>query len=61
MITGAGVSAESGLPAFRVAAGLDSLVPGEGGILGQVRKAAELSAPGPTLARLFRGAVPAGR
>jgi len=46
---------------FRVAAGLDSLVPGEGEILGQVRKAAELSEPGPTLERLFRDAVHAGR
>lgn len=46
---------------FRVAAGLDSLVPGEGEILGQVRAAAEHGAPGPFLDRLFRDAVHAGR
>jgi glutamyl-tRNA reductase len=46
---------------FRVAAGLDSLVPGEGEILGQVRDAAEAGAAGPFLERLFRHAVSAGR
>jgi glutamyl-tRNA reductase len=46
---------------FRVAAGLDSLVPGEGEILGQVRDAAEAGVPGPFLERLFRQAVSAGR
>ena len=46
---------------FRVAAGLDSLVPGEGEILGQVRTAFEAGAPGPFLDRLFRQALHAGR
>ena len=46
---------------FRVAAGLDSLVPGEGEILGQVRLAFEAGAAGPMLGRLFRQALYAGR
>ena len=46
---------------FRVAAGLDSLVPGEGEILGQVRDAFEAGAAGPLLDRLFRQALHAGR
>ena len=46
---------------FRVAAGLDSLVPGEGEILGQVRTAAESGTPGLLLDRLFRQALHAGR
>jgi glutamyl-tRNA reductase len=46
---------------FRVAAGLDSLVPGEGEILGQVRAAPAAGATGPFLDRLFRQAVRAGR
>jgi glutamyl-tRNA reductase len=46
---------------FRVAAGLDSLVPGEGEILGQVRVAHELGATGPFLDRVFRQALHAGR
>jgi len=46
---------------FRVAAGLDSMVPGEGEILGQVRAAHESGATGPILDRLFRDALHAGR
>ena len=46
---------------FRVAAGLDSLVPGEGEILGQVRVAHELGATGSLLDRVFRQALHSGR
>jgi glutamyl-tRNA reductase len=46
---------------FRVAAGLDSLVPGEGEILGQVRVAHELGTTGTLLDRVFRQALHAGR
>jgi glutamyl-tRNA reductase len=46
---------------FRVAAGLDSLVPGEGEILGQVRHAYEQGQVGAFLDRLFRQALHAGR
>jgi len=46
---------------FRVAAGLDSLVPGEGEILGQVRAAYEAGAAGPLLDRVFRQALHVGK
>jgi glutamyl-tRNA reductase len=46
---------------FRVAAGLDSMVPGEGEILGQVRTAYEAGAAGPVLDRLFRQALHVGK
>ena len=46
---------------FRVAAGLDSLVPGEGEILGQVRDAYEAGAHGLVLDRLFREALRVGK
>jgi glutamyl-tRNA reductase len=46
---------------FRVAAGLDSLVPGEGEILGQVRTAYEGGETGPVLDRVFRQALHVGK
>jgi glutamyl-tRNA reductase len=46
---------------FRVAAGLDSLVPGEGEILGQVRSSYEQGRVGPLLDRLFRQALHVGK
>jgi glutamyl-tRNA reductase len=46
---------------FRVAAGLDSLVPGEGEILGQVRSSYEEGRVGPLLDRLFRQALHVGK
>src|SRR5205814_5978955 len=46
---------------FRVAAGLDSLVPGEGEILGQVRSAWESGSGGLLPDRRFRQALHAGR
>jgi glutamyl-tRNA reductase len=51
----------AGIHLFRVAAGLDSMVPGEGEILGQVRDAFEAGRPGPMLDRLFRQAIHAGK
>jgi glutamyl-tRNA reductase len=52
---------EAAVHLFRVAAGLDSLVPGEGEILGQVRDAYEAVAPGPVLDRAFRQALGVGK
>jgi glutamyl-tRNA reductase len=46
---------------FRVAAGLDSLVPGEGEILGQVRAAFEAVEHGALLDRVFRQALAVGK
>jgi glutamyl-tRNA reductase len=46
---------------FRVSAGLDSLIPGESEILGQVRAAFHAVSPGPLLDRVFRQALELGK
>jgi glutamyl-tRNA reductase len=46
---------------FRVSAGLDSMVPGESEILGQVRAAFHAVSPGPFLDRVFRQALEVGK
>jgi glutamyl-tRNA reductase len=46
---------------FRVSAGLDSMVPGESEILGQVRAAYEGATVGPLLDRVFRQALQIGK
>ncbi len=46
---------------FRVSAGLDSLIPGESEILGQVRAAFDAASPGPLLDRMFRQALQLGK
>jgi glutamyl-tRNA reductase len=46
---------------FRVSAGLDSMIPGESEILGQVRAAFDAASPGPLLDRVFRQALQLGK
>jgi len=46
---------------FRVSAGLDSVIPGESEILGQVRAAFDAASPGPLLDRVFRQALSLGK
>jgi glutamyl-tRNA reductase len=52
---------EAALHLFRVAAGLDSLVPGEGEILGQVRHAYEAGATAGFLDKVFHEALRVGK
>ena len=52
---------DAALHLFRVAAGLDSMVPGEAEILGQVRAAYRIGSAGPVLARLFGQALRSGK
>jgi len=52
---------DAALHLFRVAAGLDSLIPGEGEILGQVRGAYEAVEPDSLLDRVFRQAIALGK
>ena len=52
---------DAALHLFRVAAGLDSMVPGEGEILGQVRGAYEAVEPDRLLDRVFRQAIALGK
>ena len=52
---------DAALHLFRVAAGLDSLVPGEGEILGQVRAAFEAVSCGPLLDHVFSQALSVGK
>jgi glutamyl-tRNA reductase len=52
---------EAALHLFRVAAGLDSLIPGEGEILGQVRGAFEAVEHDSLLDRVFRQALSLGK
>lgn len=52
---------EAAVHLFRVSAGLDSLIPGESEILGQIRAAYHAAAPGPLLDRVFSQALRLGK
>jgi glutamyl-tRNA reductase len=52
---------EAAIHLFRVSAGLDSLIPGESEILGQVRAAYDAVRPGPFLDRVFQQALALGK